>query len=55
MACMSHKTTVRIHDYQKAFLDEHGIKLTPIVRDALDDRIIADGLDPDELEERHGR
>lgn len=41
---------VTIHQYQYEYMDDQNYNMSALIRDAIDDRIIEDGADPDVLE-----
>lgn len=49
-----HDTHVEIPDYQKAYLDDQGLVFAQVVREAIDDRMVEDGADPERWKESYG-
>lgn len=45
---------VTIHEYQHEYLQENNYNMSAVIRDALDDRMVEDGADPEQWRKSHG-
>lgn len=52
--CDKEKIHITVCQYQKRYLEEQGYNASAVIRQALDDRMIEDGADPDDWKAVHG-